>query len=199
MKIIFLFIFIHILIILIKANSDITENKKERAKACITLQKIKFKKDNQRMNEFIKNKSEKYKVDVNTIVLLSMAHCYDKINVGLSNKINSLKNEDIDITKLDIEDIYNFENYNYDDLEINTEMYNNFYPVFEVVYKEIKAKEKEKNNTIPEFEIYFLQTSLFKFFLFYTILNSIIVFYIRFKSSLKYNDLNKDIENKKQN
>ena len=196
MKKFFYFIYIHILIILIKTNSEITENKKEKVKACITLQKLKFKKDNERMNEFIKNKSEIYKVDINTIVLLAMAHCYNKISVELSNKINEMKNEDIDIAKLIIEDIYNFENYNYDDLEINTEMYNNFYPVFEAVYKEIK--KKEKNTSIPEFKIYFLQTPLFKFFLFYTIINSIIVFYIRFKGSSNNNDLNKDFESKKK-
>ncbi len=197
MKIFFYFIYFYILI-LIKANSEITENKKERVKACITLQKLKFKNDNKRINEFIKNKSEIYKVDNNTIVLLSMAFCYNKISAELSNKINAMKNEHIDIGKLGIEDIYNFENYNYDDLEINTEMFNNFYPVFEVVYKEIKEKEKEKSNSIPEFKIYFLHTPLFNFFLFYTLINSIIVFYIRFKDLSKYNDSNKEIESKKQ-
>ena len=84
---------------------------------------------------------------------------------------------------MNIKDIYDFEKYNYDNEEMNKKVYDEFIPFFEVVYKEIIGKEEKKlfkNQYI--FNIYFLNTKLFKFFLLYTLINTIIVFYIRIKN-----------------
>ena len=196
MKIISNLILILTLTITIKTNPNISESNKEKVRACISIQQKKYEENEKAINEFINNKSDIYKQTPNKILLLAMAYCYDKISVELAKKINRINTKNINIASLGIEDLYNFEKYNYDDQEMNKKIYDNFFPTFYVVYKEITDKEKkaEQNNHM----IYFVHTPLFKFYVLYTIINFIIVFYKRLKDPSKYIDFTSNYENKKK-
>ena len=191
------FILFLILIIFIKTNLNIPESNKERVRACISLQQKKFLENEKKINEFIDSKSKMYNQTHNKVILLAMAYCFDKMSFELARKITGYNSRNLNITKLGVEDIYNFENYNYDNQEMNRKIYDNFYPSFYAVYKEITDKDKDISD--PNiFSFYFIHTNLFKFFLLYTIINSIIVLYIRFKDSDKYIDFTKNNDNKKE-
>ena len=183
----------------IKSIYNITENNKQKVRACIILQQKKFKEDEEKVNEFIKNKSEIYKRTPNKIILLAMAYCYNKIPYELAKEIINEKVNNIDINKPEIRQIYDFENYNYDNQEMNKKIYDEFFPVFEEVYGEITEKEDRIANK-NKFNVYFVHTKLFKFFIYYTLINSIIVFYKKFKNSSNTIDTmdNWDIDSKKQ-
>ena len=189
--------FILFSVLILTINSQITESHKQRIKACMTLQEKKFEENEQKINEFINNKSDIYKRNPNKIILLAMAYCYDKMSVDLAKKINKIKFKSLIVEELGIKDIYDFEKYNYDDQERNSKIYDNFIPAFNAVFKEIK--ENEKRISESKFHIYFIHTKLFKFFYYYTIINCIIVFYIRLKDPSKYIDttINYDKKNKK--
>ena len=184
------------LIVSIKTNPNISESNKEKVRACISIQQKKYEENEKKINEFINNKSEIYKQTPNKILLLAMAYCYDKISVELAKKINRINTKNINIASLGIEDLYNFENYNYDDQEMNKKIYDNFFPTFYVVYKEITDKEKKVEQ--DKYMIYFVHTPLFKFYLLYTIINCIIVFHKRLKDPSKYVDFTSNYENKKK-
>jgi len=191
-------IYLIILIITIKSNQNITESKIKRVRACIVLQQKKFEENQELINSFLQQKSEQFKRSQNKILILSLAYCFNKITDDLAYIITSTKIQNININKLNIKDIYDFEKYNYDNEEMNKKVYDEFIPFFEVVYKEIIGKEEKKlfkNQYI--FNIYFLNTKLFKFFLLYTLINTIIVFYIRIKNSSKYIDKTNSSENNK--
>ena len=184
----------------IKSSQEINELNKQKVRACIKLQQKKFEENEEIMNEFIKNKSEVYKRTPNKVIILAMAYCYDKISYEKANEINKIKSYNLNITRLGIQDIYDFENYDYDDQEQNRIIYDNFMPTFEVVFQEITDKE-ERNSVKDRFKVYFIHTKLFKFFIFYTIINCIIIFYIRLKNQSKYtetdNYFDKEYNNKK--
>ena len=191
-------IYLIILIITIKSNQNITESKIKRVRACIVLQQKKFEENQELINSFLQQKSEQFKRSQNKILILSLAYCFNKITDDLAYIITSTKIQNININKLNIKDIYDFEKYNYDNEEMNKKVYDEFIPFFEVVYKEIIGKEEKKlfkNQYI--FNIYFVNTKLFKFFLLYTLINTIIVFYIRIKNSSKYIDKTNSSENNK--
>ena len=186
-----------------KIKTEITESNKQKVRACLKLQQKKFEENEELLNNFIKNKSEIYQRNPNKIILLAMAYCYDKISFELSSEINRLKVHKINVTELGIKELYDFEKYNYDDQERNKIIYEKFIPTFEVVFNEITEKEDKKTSK-DKFTVYFIHTNLFKFFIYYTILNSIIIFYLRFKNQSKYTDkddniFNEDNNNKKNN
>ena len=188
-----------LLFITVKTKTDINEENKKKVRACIKLQQIKFDGNEDKINEFINNKTKIYNLSPNKIILLALAYCYDKISLELAIDILKIKIENINIEKLGIKYIYDFEDYNYNDQENNKKIYNNFIPTFEMVMKEIRDKEdKEYKN---RFNIYFIHTSLFKFFLFYLLINSIIIFYIRLKSKdqIDQNNHFDNIDNNKNN
>jgi len=198
-------LFIIILLIMlyfqtIKSSQEINELNKQKVRACIKLQQKKFEENEEIMNEFIKNKSEVYKRTPNKVIILAMAYCYDKISYEKANEINKIKSYNLNITRLGIQDIYDFEKYDYDDQEQNRIIYDNFMPTFEVVFQEITDKE-ERNSVKDRFKVYFIHTKLFKFFIFYTIINCIIIFYIRLKNQSKNtetdNYFDKEDNNKK--
>ena len=160
---------------------------KQKVRACIKLQQKKFEENEEIMNEFIKNKSEVYKRNPNKVIILAMAYCYDKISYEIANEINKIKAYNLNVTKLGIQEIYDFESYNFDDQDKNRIIYDNFMPTFEEVFQEITDKE-ERNSGKNRFKVYFIHTKLFKFFVFYTIINCIIIFYIRLKNQSKYTE-----------
>ena len=187
-----------ILIITIKSNQNITESKIKRVRACIVLQQKKFEENQEIVNSFLQQKSEQLNRTQNKILILSLAYCFNKITDDLAYIITNTKIQNLNINALNIKDIYDFEKYNYDNEEMNKNVYNDFIPFFEVVYKEIIGKEEKKlfkNQYI--YNIYFVNTKLFKFFILYTLINTIIVFYIRIKNSSKYIDKTNSVENNK--
>ena len=191
-------ILIFFLFITAKTNTEVTEKNKLKVRACIKLQQKKFDENEEKINEFIKKKSEKYNLSQNKIMLLALAYCYDKISLELTNEVLKLRLENINIENQEIKDIYEFENYNYDDQENNKRIFNNFIPSFEVVFKEIRDKE-DREAYKDRFNIYFIHTYLFKFFVFYLIINSIIIFYIRLKNKDQYIDKTYNFDNNEKN
>ena len=200
MKGIFCFLnYILFLILIISINSQINKTHKERVKACITLHEKKFERNEQKLDEFLNNRSEIYKGNKKKLILLTMAYCYDKMSFELAKKINRINFRNLNPEELGIKDIYDIEKYNYDDQERNSKIYDNFISAFNAVVKEIKEDEKRMSKN-DKFQIYFVHTKLFKIFLYYTIINSIIVFYIRLKDPSKYIDTTKNyVKNNKNN
>ena len=153
----------------------------------MTLQEKKFGSNENILNEFIQNKSYVYPDRPNKIILLAMAYCYSKMNESIANYINSVNIKKLDINRSDINEIYNFENYDYNDTQMNEKIYNRFIPVFNIVYKEITNKENYQEFW-DNYQFYFKQTKLWKFFLIYLFVNIIIVFYLRIKNRNKFID-----------
>ena len=174
-----------LIIISINAYPEITEASKKKTKACIRLQQKKFEENEEKIKKFIKEKSHIFQKNSNKIILLAMAYCYDKISLENAEKINRLSHRNLNIEELGIEDLYNFENYNYDDDKRNKIIYENFLPIFDVVYHELTENEERNKN---KYQLYFVHTNLFKFFWYYTIINTIIIFYIRIKNLSKFED-----------
>ena len=162
---------------------------KLKVKACMILQEKKFGEEENYLNEFLKNKSYVFPENPNRIVILAMAYCYDKMNDDTANYINKVSFKKLDVNRKDINEIFNFESYDYNDTKRNEKVYNKFIPIFNVVYKEMTNKESFKefwNN----YEFYFVKTKLFKFFAFFICINTVIVFFLRIKNRSKFIDKN---------
>ena len=180
-------IYINILITPTKSSTKIPISKKIKIHACMTLQEKKFGNNENILTEFIRNKSYVYPDHPNKIILLAMAYCYNKMNDEIANYINKVNINKLDVKRNDINELYNFENYDYNDTKMNEKIYNKFIPVFNIVYKEMTNKENYQefwNN----YKFYFTQTKLWKFFVFYLFVNIIIVYYLRIKNRAKFID-----------
>ena len=171
----------------------------------MTLQEKKFGNNENILTEFIRNRSYVYPDHPNKIILLAMAYCYNKMNDEIANYINKVNINKLDVKRNDINELYNFENYDYNDTKMNEKIYNKFIPVFNLVYKEMTNKENYQefwNN----YKFYFTQTKLQKFFVYYLFVNIIIVYYLRIKNRDKFidksdnnnNDEDDDLEENKE-
>lgn len=198
-------IYINILITPTKSSTKIPISKKIKIHACMTLQEKKFGNNENILTEFIRNKSYVYPDHPNKIILLAMAYCYNKMNDEIANYINKVNINKLDVKRNDINELYNFENYDYNDTKMNEKIYNKFIPVFNLVYKEMTNKENYQefwNN----YKFYFTQTKLWKFFVYYLFVNIIIVYYLRIKNRAKFidkhnsnDDEDEDLEESKDN
>ena len=198
-------IYINILITPTKSSTKIPISKKIKIHACMTLQEKKFGNNENILTEFIRNKSYVYPDHPNKIILLAMAYCYNKMNDEIANYINKVNINKLDVKRNDINELYNFENYDYNDTKMNEKIYNKFIPVFNIVYKEMTNKENYQefwNN----YKFYFTQTKLWKFFIYYLFLNIIIVYYLRIKNRAKFidkhnsnDDEDEDLDESKEN
>lgn len=198
-------IYINILITPTKSSTKIPISKKIKIHACMTLQEKKFGNNENILTEFIRNKSYVYPDHPNKIILLAMAYCYNKMNDEIANYINKVNINKLDVKRNDINELYNFENYDYNDTKMNEKIYNKFIPVFNLVYKEMTNKENYQefwNN----YKFYFTQTKLWKFFVYYLFVNIIIVYYLRIKNRAKFidkhnsnDDEDEDLEESKEN
>ena len=162
---------------------------KLKVKACMILQEKKFGEEENYLNEFLKNKSYVFPENPNRIVILAMAYCYDKMNDDTANYINKVSFKKLDVNRKDINEIFNFESYDYNDTKRNEKVYNKFIPIFNVVYKEMTNKESFKEFW-DNYEFYFVKTKLFKFFAFFICINTVIVFFLRIKNRSKFIDKN---------
>ena len=165
-----------------------------KIKACMILQEKKYGDNEEYLNNFLQSKSYVYPDHPNKIVLLAMAYCYDKMSDELANYINKVNFKKLDVSRKDIYDIYNFEDYDYNDTKRNEKIYKKFIPLFNVVYKEMTNRESYQEFW-DNYEFYFVHTKLFKFFAFFIIINTIIIFYLRFKNRSKFIDENSEDNN----
>ena len=164
---------------------------KLKVKACMILQEKKFGEEENYLNEFLKNKSYVFPENPNRIVILAMAYCYDKMNDDTANYINKVSFKKLDVNRKDINEIFNFESYDYNDTKRNEKVYNKFIPIFNVVYKEMTNKESFKEFW-DNYEFYFVKTKLFKFFAIFICINTVIVFFLRIKNRSKFIDKNEN-------
>ena len=164
---------------------------KLKVKACMILQEKKFGEEENYLNEFLKNKSYVFPENPNRIVILAMAYCYDKMNDDTANYINKVSFKKLDVNRKDINEIFNFESYDYNDTKRNEKVYNKFIPIFNIVYKEMTNKESFKEFW-DNYEFYFVKTKLFKFFAFFICINTVIVFFLRIKNRSKFIDKNEN-------
>ena len=198
-------IYINILLTPTKSSTKIPISKKIKIHACMTLQEKKFGNNENILTEFIRNRSYVYPDHPNKIILLAMAYCYNKMNDEIANYINKVNINKLDVKRNDINELYNFENYDYNDTKMNEKIYNKFIPVFNIVYKEMTNKENYQefwNN----YKFYFTQTKLWKFFVYYLFVNIIIVYYLRIKNRAKFidkhnsnDDEDEDLDESKEN
>jgi len=165
-----------------------------KIKACMILQEKKYGDNEEYLNNFLQSKSYVYPDHPNKIVLLAMAYCYDKMSDELANYINKVNFKKLDVSRKDIYDIYNFEDYDYNDTKRNEKIYKKFIPLFNVVYKEMTNRESYQEFW-DNYEFYFVHTKLFKFFACFIIINTIIIFYLRFKNRSKFIDENSEDNN----
>ena len=180
-------IYLILLIRTINPTPKISLSNRSKVRACMTLQEKKFGENENILNEFLYNKSYVYPERPNKIIILAMAYCYNKISDEVTNYINKVGLNMLNVNRSDINELYNFENYDYNDTKMNEKIYKKFLPVFNFVYKEMTNKESYQefwNN----YEFYFVHTKLFKFFVFYLCINIIIVYYLRIKNKDKYVD-----------
>ena len=164
---------------------------KLKVKACMILQEKKFGEEENYLNEFLKNKSYVFPENPNRIVILAMAYCYDKMNDDTANYINKVSFKKLDVNRKDINEIFNFESYDYNDTKRNEKVYNKFIPIFNIVYKEMTNKESFKEFW-DNYEFYFVKTKLFKFFAIFICINTVIVFFLRIKNRSKFIDKNEN-------
>ena len=162
---------------------------KLKVKACMILQEKKFGEEENYLNEFLKNKSYVFPENPNRIVILAMAYCYDKMNDDTANYINKVSFKKLDVNRKDINEIFNFESYDYNDTKRNEKVYNKFIPIFNVVYKEMTNKESFKEFW-DNYEFYFVKTKLFKFFAIFICITTVIIFFLRIKNRSKFIDKN---------
>ena len=83
----------------------------------------------------------------------------------------------IDVNDAEFMKIYDYEYYDYDNIEFIKKAYKEFQPVFDIIKDEVKMQNR---NFFDEFK--FEMTPLLKFFLIYLIVNTIIIFYKRIKN-----------------
>ena len=158
-----------------------------KIKACMILQEKKYGDNEEYLNNFLLSKSYVYPDHPNKIVLLAMAYCYDKMSDELANYINKVNFKKLDVSRKDIYDIYNFEDYDYNDTKRNEKIYKKFIPLFNVVYKEMTNRESYQEFW-DNYDFYLVHTKLFIFFACFIIINTIIIFYLRFKNRSKFID-----------
>ena len=192
MKFFLFYIFIiniNILLSTSKQSKKLPLATKLKVKACMILQEKKFGEEENYLNEFLKNKSYVYPENPNRIVILAMAYCYDKMNDDIANYINKVSFKKLDVNRKDINEIFNFENYDYNDTKMNEKVYNKFIPIFNVVYKEMTNKESYQEFW-DNYHFYFVNTKLFKFFAFFICINTVVIFFLRIKNRAKFIDDN---------
>ena len=169
---------------------------KEKIKACISLHRLKFLEEKDLIDDFFKKLTKILGRDEQRVLYLALAICVDQINNEDALKINhrTENNKMIQIYNKEIKKLYDLDQYDYSNQTNNAYLFNNFIPIFDKIYEEI---EEENENFFKKKYIYFIHTPLFKCFIIYTIINTIIIFAKRFNKKNKIDfDNNNEIENK---
>jgi hypothetical protein len=188
-------IFFYFLFNYIFTQSKITEMQKIKVRACMKLQSKKYKEEEEKVLHYIEAVSKELNADPKQILFISLSLCYKIIPDQLAKNLHKI-NGDFQINRNNtlISKIYDFEYYNLDDIEFIKKAYKEFYPIFEVVRQEIQNQKKAF-----ELQFQFTRSPLFQFFLWYTIINTVIVFYRRIKNPPDFTKINNAIDKKDDN
>lgn len=173
-------------------TSKITEVQKIRVRACMKLHSKKYKEEEEKITHFLEHMSKELKAEPRQIMYISLALCSKIIPDKFAKLIHDTPGElNLNTSNTLVEKIYNFEYYNYDDVEFIKKAYNEFLPVFEEVRDELK---KQKEFFKGEFKFEFIHSPLFQLFFYYFVFNTFIIFYIRIKNPPKIKKIKKDKE-----
>ena len=189
-------IFIILSLIIIQTNQQFINNNitKQKIKACISIHRLKFIQEKELIDYFFKKMEKILKREEQKILYLALAICVNEINNDDALKINNLidNSKMVKLYNKEIKKLYDLDKYDYSNQTNNAYLFNNFIPVFDKIYEEI---EKENKRFFEEKYIYFIHTPLFKLFLIYTIINTIIIFTKRLKKKKKIIDNEGDYKN----
>ena len=129
------------------------------------------------MTNWIEHLSKEFNLEPKQVLFMCLSMCYKLISDKLARKIhNNLGDFKLDPNDKELMKIYDYEYYDYDNVEFIKKAYKEFQPVFNYIKDEVKMQGR---NFFDEFK--FEMTPLLKFFLLYFIGNTIIIFYKRIK------------------
>lgn len=161
------------------SSTAITEIQKIKVRACMILQSQKYKEEEEKVTHYLEHMSKELNTEPKQILYLSLSFCSKVIPEKLARIIHETSGEaKLNKTNPLVSKIYNFEYYNYDDVEFVKKAYEEFAPVFDVVREEIKNQKRLFNG---KFKFEFVHTPLFKLFFLYFIINTFIIFYRRIR------------------
>ena len=187
-----------ILFAYVNSQQKITELQKIKGRVCLTMQSRKYQEEKEPMTNWIEHLSKDLNVEPKHILFICLSMCYKLIPDNLARKIHKdLGNFDIDRNDAEFAKIYDYEFYNYDNIDFINKATKEFQPVFDIIKDEVR---KQGRDFFENFQ--FEMTPLFKFFLFYFLVNTIIIFYKRIKNPPIINKLSgneKDKEDVKNN
>ena len=187
-----------ILFAYVNSQQKITELQKIKGRVCLTMQSRKYQEEKEPMTNWIEHLSKDLNVEPKHILFICLSMCYKLIPDNLARKIHKdLGNFDIDRNDAEFAKIYDYEFYNYDNIDFINKATKEFQPVFDIIKDEVR---KQGRDFFENFQ--FEMTPLLKFFLFYFLVNTIIIFYKRIKNPPIINKLSeneKDKEDVKNN
>ena len=187
-----------ILFAYVNSQQKITELQKIKGRVCLTMQSRKYQEEKEPMTNWIEHLSKDLNVEPKHILFICLSMCYKLIPDNLARKIHKdLGNFDIDRNDAEFAKIYDYEFYNYDNIDFINKATKEFQPVFNIIKDEVR---KQGRDFFENFQ--FEMTPLLKFFLFYFLVNTIIIFYKRIKNPPIINKLSgneKDKEDVKNN
>jgi len=187
-----------ILFAYVNSQQKITELQKIKGRVCLTMQSRKYQEEKEPMTNWIEHLSKDLNVEPKHILFICLSMCYKLIPDNLARKIHKdLGNFDIDRNDAEFAKIYDYEFYNYDNIDFINKATKEFQPVFDIIKDEVR---KQGRDFFENFQ--FEMTPLLKFFLFYFFVNTIIIFYKRIKNPPIINKLSgneKDKEDVKNN
>ena len=187
-----------ILFAYVNSQQKITELQKIKGRVCLTMQSRKYQEEKEPMTNWIEHLSKDLNVEPKHILFICLSMCYKLIPDNLARKIHKdLGNFDIDRNDAEFAKIYDYEFYNYDNIDFINKATKEFQPVFDIIKDEVR---KQGRDFFENFQ--FEMTPLLKFFLFYFLVNTIIIFYKRIKNPPIINKLSgneKDKDDVKNN
>ena len=190
-----LVIFSLLLISYATSKEKITEIQKIKGRVCLSLQSRKYQEEKEPMTNWIEHLSKDFNIEPKQVFFMCLSMCYKLISDKLARRIhNDLGDFKLDPNDKELMKIYDYEYYDYDNVEFIKKAYKEFSPVFNYIKDEVKMQGR---NFFDEFK--FEMTPLLKFFLLYFIGNTIIIFYKRLKNPPILNKiLSKNDEDNKQ-
>ena len=167
-----------ILFAYVNAHKKITELQKIKARVCLTLQSRKYQEEREPMTNWIEHLSKDLNVEPKHILFICLSMCYKLIPDNLARKIHKdLGNFEIDRNDVEFMKVYDYEFYNYDNIDFINKATKEFQPVFDIIKDEVR---KQGRDFFENFQ--FEMTPLLQFFLLYFLANTIIIFYKRIKN-----------------
>ena len=173
LQIIFIILFAYV-----NSEQKITELQKIKGRVCLSMQSRKYQEEREPMTNWIEHLSKDLNIEPKHVLFICLSMCYKLIPDDLARKIHKdLGDFKIDRTDHEFMKIYDYEYYNYDDVDYINKAFKEFQPVFDIIKDEVRKQGRDFFENF-QFEI----TPLLKFFLLYFLVNTIIIFYKRIKN-----------------